>query len=41
MTSVTGYEDIISGSVENFLQLSKKIGGEVAQQSDFVKLAFQ
>lgn len=40
MASVTAYQDIVAGPLEQFLQLSRKIGGEVAQQSEFVKLAF-
>lgn len=38
--SVNAYEDIILGSLAQFLELSKKIGDDVATQADFVKKAF-
>lgn len=38
--SVNAYEDIILGSLAQFLELSKKIGGDVATQAEFVKKAF-
>lgn len=38
--SVNGYEDILLGSFAQYLQLSQKIGGDVAKQSEFVKNAF-
>lgn len=38
--SVNAYEDIILGSLAQFLQLSKKIGDDVATQAEFVKQAF-
>jgi adenylyl cyclase-associated protein len=38
--SVNGYEDIILGYLNPFLELSRKIGGDVAAQSEFVKKAF-
>lgn len=38
--SVNGYEDIILGYLNPFLELSKKIGGDVATQSELVKKAF-
>jgi adenylyl cyclase-associated protein len=38
--SVNAYEDIILGSLAQFLDLSKKIGDDVATQADFVKKAF-
>lgn len=38
--SVNAYEDIILGSLAKFLQLSKKIGDDVAAQAEFVKKAF-
>lgn len=38
--SVNAYEDILLGSFANFLALSAKIGGDVAQQADLAKLAF-
>ncbi|CRL04045.1 CLUMA_CG017159, isoform B [Clunio marinus] len=38
--SVNAYEDIILGSLAQYLELSKKIGDDVATQSDFVKKAF-
>lgn len=38
--SVYGFQDILSGSFAQFLQLSGKIGGDVAQQAEFVNKAF-
>ncbi|KAL1377174.1 hypothetical protein pipiens_016455 [Culex pipiens pipiens] len=38
--SVNAYEDILLGSLANFLALSAKIGGDVAAQADLVKQAF-
>lgn len=38
--SVNEYEYIVSGSVRKFLELSAKIGDDVATQSAFVKKAF-
>jgi len=38
--SVAAYEDIILGSLAQFLELSKKIGADVATQGDSVKKAF-
>lgn len=38
--SVNAYEDIILGPLAQFLDLSSKIGDDVATQADFVKKAF-
>ena len=38
--SVNAYEDILRGSFAQFLELSKKIGDDVATQAEFVKKAF-
>lgn len=38
--SVNAYEDILLGSFANFLALSKKIGGDVEEQAELVKHAF-
>lgn len=38
--SVNAYEDIILGPLAQYLELSKKIGDDVATQSDYVKSAF-
>lgn len=38
--SVYGFKDILTGPFAQYLQLSAKIGGDVAQQADFVKKAF-
>lgn len=38
--SVNGYEDIILGYLNPFLDLSKKIGGDVAVQAELVQKAF-
>lgn len=39
--SLNGYEDIISGYLNPFLELSKKIGGDVATQAELVRNAFK
>ncbi|XP_078038842.1 adenylyl cyclase-associated protein 1 isoform X2 [Augochlora pura] len=39
--SVAGYEDILAGPVREYLQLSNKIGGDVAAHSKLVEAAFQ
>ncbi|XP_015601766.1 adenylyl cyclase-associated protein 1 isoform X2 [Cephus cinctus] len=39
--SVAGYEDIIAGPVQQYLQLSQKIGGDVATHGKLVDQAFQ
>jgi hypothetical protein len=39
--SVAGFEDIIYGSFAQFMTLSNKIGGDVAEQTQFVKKAFE
>lgn len=39
--SVAAYEDIISGSLAQFLELSEKIGDDVATQAEYVKKAFE
>ncbi|EAT34722.1 AAEL013074-PA [Aedes aegypti] len=38
--SVNAYEDILLGTLANFLALSNKIGGDVAQQAELVQQAF-
>ncbi|XP_055680988.1 adenylyl cyclase-associated protein 1 isoform X2 [Lutzomyia longipalpis] len=38
--SVQGYEDIVTGSLAQYVQLSQKIGGDVAAQANLVKEAF-
>ncbi|KAH8263502.1 hypothetical protein KR044_010003 [Drosophila immigrans] len=38
--SVAGFEDIVEGSLAQYLSLSAKIGGDVAQHAQFVKAAF-
>ncbi|KAH8413198.1 hypothetical protein KR009_008736 [Drosophila setifemur] len=38
--SVAGYEDIVAGPFSQYLSLSAKIGGDVAQQAELVKGAF-
>lgn len=38
--SVYAYEDIVNGSLAQFLNLSTKIGDDVATQSSYVKSAF-
>ncbi|XP_048508473.1 adenylyl cyclase-associated protein 1 isoform X2 [Athalia rosae] len=39
--SVAGYEDIIAGPVQQYLQLSQKIGGDVLTHSKLVEKAFK
>ncbi|CAK9832523.1 Adenylyl cyclase-associated protein 1 [Anthophora retusa] len=39
--SVTAYEDLLAGPVKEYLQLSEKIGGDVATHSKLVEKAFQ
>lgn len=39
--SVNAYEDILLGTLANFLALSNKIGGDVAQQAELVQHAFK
>lgn len=39
--SLNGYEDIILGYLNPFLELSKKIGSDVATQAELVKKAFE
>lgn len=39
--SVEGYEDIIAGPVQQYLQLSQKIGGDVLTHSKLVQKAFE
>lgn len=39
--SVAGYEDLVAGPVSEYLQLSNKIGGDVATHSKLVEKAFQ
>lgn len=39
--SVTAYEDLLAGPVQDFIQLSQKIGGDVATHSKLVDKAFQ
>ncbi|XP_025992010.1 adenylyl cyclase-associated protein 1 isoform X3 [Solenopsis invicta] len=39
--SIAGYEDILVGPVKEYLQLSQKIGGDVAAHSNLVEKAFQ
>ncbi|KAH8411859.1 hypothetical protein KR222_000157, partial [Zaprionus bogoriensis] len=38
--SVAGFEDILAGPLSEYLALSSKIGGDVAQHAQFVKAAF-
>ncbi|XP_013107816.2 uncharacterized protein LOC106087344 isoform X1 [Stomoxys calcitrans] len=38
--SVLGYQDIVNGSLGQYLALSSKIGGDVAKHAEFVKKAF-
>ncbi|KAL5280796.1 CAP1 family protein [Megaselia abdita] len=38
--SVLGYQDIVNGPFSQYLALSQKIGGDVAQHSEFVRKAF-
>ncbi|KAL6421428.1 hypothetical protein ACFW04_013887 [Cataglyphis niger] len=39
--SIAGYEDLLSGPLKKYLELSQKIGGDVATHSKFVEKAFQ
>lgn len=39
--SVQGFQDIISGPLNQYLALSEKIGGDVAEHAQLVKLAFE
>lgn len=39
--SVLGYQDIVNGPFSQYLALSQKIGGDVAQHSEFVRKAFE
>lgn len=39
--SVAGYEDFLAGPVKEYLQLSEKIGGDVATHSKLVEKAFK
>ena len=39
--SVAGYEDLVAGPVREYLELSRKIGGDVASHSQLVEKAFQ
>lgn len=39
--SVAGYEDLLAGPVKEYLQLSEKIGGDVATHSKLVEKAFR
>lgn len=39
--SVANFEDLLAGPVAEFLQLSQKIGGDVAAHSKLVEKAFQ
>lgn len=39
--SVAGYQDLLAGPVKEYLQLSVKIGGDVATHSKLVEKAFQ
>ncbi|XP_050526087.1 adenylyl cyclase-associated protein 1 [Daktulosphaira vitifoliae] len=39
--SVQAFEDLIRGPLTTFVQLSKKIGGDVSAQADLVQSAFQ
>ena len=38
--SVDGFEDIVAGPLSQYLTLSAKIGGDVAQHAELVKSAF-
>lgn len=38
--SIYGYQDILSGPFAQYLQLSAKIGGDVAKHAEFAKKAF-
>lgn len=39
--SVVGYEDLLNGPVKKYLELSQKIGSDVATHSKLVEKAFQ
>ncbi|XP_029163333.1 adenylyl cyclase-associated protein 1 [Nylanderia fulva] len=39
--SIAGYEDLLNGPVKTYLDLSQKIGGDVAAHSKLVEKAFQ
>lgn len=39
--SIAGYEDFLAGPVKEYLQLSQKIGGDVAVHSKLVEKAFK
>lgn len=39
--SITGYEDLLNGPVKKYLELSQKIGGDVAAHSKLVEKALQ
>lgn len=39
--SIAGYEDLLAGSLKEYLRLSQKIGGDVAAHSEMVEKAFQ
>lgn len=39
--SAAGYEDLLAGPVKEYLELSQKIGGDVAAHSKLVEKAFQ
>lgn len=39
--SLAGYQDFLAGPVKEYLQLSQKIGGDVAAHSKLVEKAFQ
>ncbi|XP_012278924.1 adenylyl cyclase-associated protein 1 isoform X2 [Orussus abietinus] len=39
--SVAGYRDVVAGPVQRYLELSRKIGGDVAAHGDLVEEAFR
>lgn len=39
--SVAGYDDLVAGPVKEYLELSQKIGGDIATHSNLVKKAFE
>lgn len=39
--SISGYEDLLAGPVKEYLELSQKIGSDVAVHSKLVEKAFQ
>lgn len=39
--SVAGYQDLLTGPVKGYLELSQKIGGDVATHSKLVEKVFQ